>query len=47
MAEELKSIADNKTWTLTDVPPGKKPIGLKWVFKIKRDADGNITRHKA
>jgi len=24
-----------------------KPIGLKWVFKIKRDTDGNVTRHKA
>ena len=47
MVEELKSIADNKTWTLTEAPPGAKPIGLKWVFKIKRDADGNITRHKA
>jgi hypothetical protein len=47
MADELKSIADNKTWTLTDAPPGKKPIGLKWVFKIKRDADDNITKHKA
>ena len=47
MSEELKSINDNKTWMLTDAPPGVKPIGLKWVFKIKRDADGNITRHKA
>jgi hypothetical protein len=47
MAEELKSITDNKTWTLTDAPLGKKPIGLKWVFKLKRDVDSNITRHKA
>jgi hypothetical protein len=47
MAEELKSITDNKTWTLTDAPLGKKPIGLKWVFKLKCDVDSNITRHKA
>jgi hypothetical protein len=47
MAKELKSITDNKTWTLTDAPLGKKLIGLKWVFKLKRDADGNITRYKA
>jgi hypothetical protein len=47
MAEELKSITDNKAWTLTDAPLGKKPIGLKWVFKLKRDTDGNITRYKA
>jgi hypothetical protein len=45
MDEELKSITDIKTWT--NAPPGKKPIGLKWVFKIKRDTDSNITRHKA
>lgn len=47
MVEELKSITENKTWTLTDAPRGTKPIGLKWEFKIKRDAEGNITRHKA
>ena len=47
MSKELKSITNNKMWTLTDAPPGVKPIGLKWVFKIKRDADGYITRHKA
>ena len=46
MSKELKSITD-KMWTLTDTLPGVKPIGLKWVFKIKHDADGYITRHKA
>jgi hypothetical protein len=46
MSKELKSITD-KMWTLTDALPGVKPIGLKWVFKIQRDADGYITRHKA
>jgi hypothetical protein len=46
MAEELKSITDNKTWTLTDSSLGKKPIGLKWVFKLKRDVDSNFIRHK-
>lgn len=24
-----------------------KPIGLKWVFKIKRNADGSISKYKA
>ena len=24
-----------------------KPIGLKWVFKIKRSADGSISKYKA
>lgn len=47
MKKELQSIEKNHTWRLTDLPCGHKPIGLKWVFKLKRDADGNITKHKA
>lgn len=47
MIEEMNSIEGNKTWTLTELPPGVKPIGLKWVFKIKRDASGAIIKYKA
>jgi hypothetical protein len=47
MMEELASIEENDTWTLTDLPPGHHPIGLKWVFKTKRDAAGEIIKHKA
>ncbi|KAD7476922.1 hypothetical protein E3N88_00058 [Mikania micrantha] len=32
---------------LTDLPAGQKPIGLKWIYKIKRDAKDQITKHKA
>ena len=28
-------------------PPGKKPVGCKWVFIIKRKADGTVERNKA
>ncbi|XP_022570911.2 uncharacterized protein LOC106407057 [Brassica napus] len=45
--EEIKSIVKNKTWDLVDLPPGAKPIGLKWIFKIKRNADGSINKHKS
>ena len=27
--------------------PGCKPIGLKWVYKIKRKSHGDIVRYKA
>ena len=30
-----------------ELPTGIKPIGLKWVFKIKRNANGTISKYKA
>jgi hypothetical protein len=47
MMEEMNSIKDNNTWELVDLPRGHKPIGLKWVFKVKRDEHGAIIQHKA
>ncbi|GKE66885.1 ribonuclease H-like domain, reverse transcriptase, RNA-dependent DNA polymerase [Tanacetum coccineum] len=44
---EIDSIEKNQTWTLTRLPPNQKVIGLKWVFKLKRDASGMVTKHKA
>ena len=37
----------NHTWSLTSLPPGKKPIGCHWVYKIKWHLDGTIERFKA
>lgn len=45
--DEIISIEKNNTWVLVDLPKGFKPIGLKWVFKIKRNADGSINKYKA
>nr|GFB05380.1 ribonuclease H-like domain, reverse transcriptase, RNA-dependent DNA polymerase [Tanacetum cinerariifolium] len=45
--DELDSINRNNTCVLTTLPTGDKAIGLKWVFKIKKDANGNIIKHKA
>lgn len=47
MEEEMRSINDNHTWELVDLPPGHRAIGLKWVYKVKRDEAGNVIRHKA
>jgi hypothetical protein len=47
MVEELHSIKENKTWERTSLPTGHRPIGLKWVYKAKRDEQGNIVKHKA
>ena len=47
MNEEYKSMQDNKVWELVPLPEGAKPIGCKWIFKTKRDANGNVERYKA
>ncbi|XP_020581382.1 uncharacterized protein LOC110025307 [Phalaenopsis equestris] len=47
MQKELESIEKNKTWELIDLPLGHMLIGLKWMFKLKRDSEGNILMHKA
>ena len=47
MDEEMASLHANGTWVLESLPPGVKAIPVKWVYKIKRDASGNIERYKA
>lgn len=47
MTAELEALAQTHTWDLVDVPPGKQPIGCKWVYKIKTRSDGSIERYKA
>ena len=46
MKDELASIEKNKTWILCDLPPGRKCIGTKWVYRIKRDGNNNFERYK-
>jgi len=43
----MDSIARNKVWELVDLPLKRKSIGNKWIFKIKRQADGLIDKFKA
>ncbi|KAM1133510.1 hypothetical protein ACFX19_043460 [Malus domestica] len=48
MHEELESMEKNRVWSLVSKPTGTtKIIGCKWVFKTKRDSQGNIDKHKA
>ena len=47
MGKEMKSLIDNKVWELTTLPPTKKAIGCKWVYKVKTNSDGSIKRYKA
>lgn len=45
--EEINALKENDTWEVVDLPPGKQPISCKWIFKIKRDEEGEIQRYKA
>ena len=47
MQAEYDAIVKNGTWSLCDLPAGKKAIGTKWVYKLKRKPDGSVDRHKA
>ena len=44
---EYSSLIDNETWELVPPPESSNIVGSKWVLKAKRDANGNINRHKA
>ncbi|KAJ7972159.1 Retrovirus-related Pol polyprotein from transposon TNT 1-94 [Quillaja saponaria] len=39
MVEEMKALSKNDTWELASLPHGKRAVGCKWVFTIKRKAD--------
>jgi len=47
MQRELDVLALNHTWEMVDLPPGKKPLPCKWVYKVKHKSDGSIERLKA
>jgi transposase InsO family protein len=47
MVTEMQAHVKNGTWELVELPRGRKAIGSKWVFKIKRAADGSVDRYKA
>lgn len=39
-------MSKNNVWTLVNSEDGSKPIGCKWVYKTKWDAQGKIERYK-
>nr|KYP36109.1 Retrovirus-related Pol polyprotein from transposon TNT 1-94 [Cajanus cajan] len=47
MTCELKALELNHTWDVVETPSHVRPIGCKWVFKIKRLPNGSIERYKA
>ena len=47
MNKEIEALQANNTWSLVPLPLHKKPIGCKWVYKIKHNPDGTVERYKA
>lgn len=47
MEEEINFLYENSTQDLVDLPFGRKVISNRWLYKIKRNADGEISRYKA
>ena len=39
---EYRSLIENETWDLVELPSGRTPIGSKWVFKVKHKSDGTV-----
>ena len=42
MDEEIRAIDRNNTWELVELLKGSRPIGVKWVFKKKMNAQEEI-----
>ncbi len=47
MDEEMAALDVNATWELVALPEDKKTIGCKWVYKVKHNADGSMSKYKA
>ena len=47
MIDEYSALLRNNTWSLVDLPVGRKVIGCKWIFRVKENPDGSIKKYKA
>lgn len=42
LVAKIATSESNNTWTLTPLPPHKRAIGFKWVYRVKYNADGSM-----
>ncbi|XP_073290971.1 uncharacterized protein [Primulina huaijiensis] len=45
--KEFQALEQNGTWDITDLPPGKRTVGCRWLFSVKHQPDRTIERLKA
>ncbi|GJY35324.1 ribonuclease H-like domain-containing protein [Tanacetum coccineum] len=43
---KIEALKRNNSWTICDLPEGRKAVGSKWLFKIKYKSTGTIDRYK-
>ncbi|CAI7933766.1 unnamed protein product [Closterium sp. NIES-54] len=44
--DEFQRHMENETWSLTNLPPGRKALDCTWVLRVKTDAEGRLERRK-
>ncbi|KAL6190618.1 hypothetical protein ACLB2K_037012 [Fragaria x ananassa] len=44
MIEEVEALQSQETWVLVPKPIDRNIVGCKWVYKLKKNADGTISR---
>ena len=47
MQNEIQALENNGTWCVTDLPPGKKALDSRWVYKIKYNSDSSLEHLKS
>jgi len=47
MQTELKLMKKQNVWTIVPILSNRNIVDCKWVYKIKKDSAGQITRYKA
>ncbi len=47
MDEKMATLDANAIWQLVVLLKDKKAIGCKWVYKVKHNADGSVSKYKA
>ena len=47
MVEEYDSIVKNSAWEIVPRPVEKSMVGLRWIYKVKKVANGSVEKYKA
>jgi hypothetical protein len=47
MQAKYNSLMQTGTWKLVHLPPGRKPVKCKWIYRVKTNSDGTVARFKA